>query len=143
MIGRRRSSSEAQQAGSAGILIVDDTPSTLLSLQATLGDLAQDVVIASSASGALRALLSRSFGIIILDFQLPDLNGLETARLIRARERCKHIPIIFLTGYSSDQLDLTDIDQLGAVDFMLKPVQPEVLRARVSALLGRRVARSV
>jgi CheY-like chemotaxis protein len=134
MTGRR--SSRPLGPGSADILVVDDMASVHLSLQAILGDIADHIVCVTSGAEALRALLTRTFGLIILDFQLPDMNGLEAARLIRARGRCKHIPIIFLTGYSYDEVGGMDTVELGAIDFLLKPVHPEMLRAKVAALLS-------
>lgn len=137
MTGGDRSSTAPPRPAGSDILIVDDSPSNLLSLQATLSDVATDIVCAASGTEALRLLLSRSFGLIILDFQLPDITGLEIARLVRARARCKHTPIIFLTGYSYDELIAMHTVELSAMDFLLKPAPPDVLRARVVALLKR------
>src|SRR5438309_7700828 len=115
----------------AGILIVDDSPEKIVALESILEELGQDIVKASSGREALRHLLTRDFAVILLDVRMPEMDGFETAALIRQRPRSEHTPIIFITGFSDD----THVSRgysLGAVDYILTPVVPEVLRAKVA-----------
>ena len=123
------------------ILMVDDEPANLLALQATLEDLNQNLVQASSGKEALRHLLEKEFAVILLDVQMPDINGIETAALIRERERSRHIPIIFLTGMVKTNEMMFKGYSAGAVDYLMKPIMPEVLRAKVEAFVELAVAR--
>jgi len=127
------------------ILIVDDRPQNLLALEAILEPLGQHLVRASSGEDALRCLLEKDFAVILLDVQMPGMNGFETARLIKARERSRYIPIIFLTAISKDQEYVFQGYSVGAVDYIFKPIQPEILRSKVGvfvdlALQQRRIA---
>src|SRR4051794_15329182 len=117
------------------ILIVDDRPENLLALEAILEPLAQRLVRASSGEEALRKLLSTDFAVILLDVQMPGMNGFETARLIKSRERTRHIPIIFLTAISKEDSYVFAGYSVGAVDYLFKPFQPEVLRTKVAAFV--------
>ncbi len=117
------------------ILIVDDRPENLLALEAILEPLGQRLVRASSGEDALRCLLERDFACILLDVQMPGLNGFETARLIKAREKSRFIPIIFLTAISKDQEYVFHGYSVGAVDYIFKPFQPEILRSKVSVFV--------
>ena len=127
------------------ILVVDDAPSNLLAIEAALGDLAAHVVRAQSGTEALRLLLDRDFALILLDVQMPSLGGFETARLIRERPRSRHTPIIFITGYDRDHEQVLAAYSMGAVDFLFKPIVPEVLssKARVFVELRRQAAEVV
>src|SRR6059058_6020440 len=98
------------------ILLVDDRPENLLALEAILEPLGQRLVRAQSGEDALRRLLDRDYAVILLDVQMPGLNGFETARLIKARERTKHIPIIFLTAISKEDEYVFHGYSVGAVD---------------------------
>jgi len=120
---------------SVDILIVDDRPENLLALEAILEPLHQQLVRASSGEEALRRLLERDFALILLDVQMPGMNGFETARLIKSRERTKYIPIIFLTAISKEEAYVFEGYSVGAVDYMFKPFQPEVLRSKVAAFV--------
>jgi two-component system, sensor histidine kinase and response regulator len=117
------------------ILMVDDEPANLVALEATLETLGQNLVKASSGKAALRHLLEEDFALILLDVQMPEMNGIETAVAIRERERSRHIPVIFLTA----QLNTDDIMfkgySTGAVDFLTKPLQPEILRAKTEVFV--------
>jgi PAS domain S-box-containing protein len=113
------------------ILLVDDQPANLLALEAILGDLGQNLVKAGSGEEALRQLLAHDFAVVLLDIQMQGLDGFETAQLIRAREKCRHTPIIFLTAYESPNFPVAKAYSLGAVDYLVKPVVPEILRAKV------------
>src|SRR5580693_782506 len=116
------------------ILLVDDTPENLVSLEAALDGLGQELVMARSGMEALRHLLEDDFAAILLDVKMPDLDGFQTAELIRARKRSRDIPILFLTGYKSDEHLFRGYD-LGAVDFLFKPIVPEILRSKVSVFV--------
>jgi PAS domain S-box-containing protein len=117
------------------ILIVDDRPENLLALEAILEPLGQTLVRAHSGDEALRLLLSHDFAMILLDVQMPGIDGFETARLIKSRERTKYIPIIFLTAISKDEEYVFEGYSVGAVDYMTKPFQPDILRSKVSVFV--------
>ena len=117
------------------LLIVDDRPENLLALEAILEPLGQRIVRASSGEEALRKLLGNEFAVILLDVQMPGMNGFETARLIKSRERTKHIPIIFLTAISKEESYVFEGYSVGAVDYLFKPFQPEVLRTKVATFV--------
>src|SRR5579864_2017387 len=116
------------------ILMVDDTPENLVSLEAALETLGQDLVSAHSGTEALRYLLEDDFAAILLDVKMPEMDGFQTAELIRSRKRSRHTPILFLTGYKSDEHLFRGYD-LGAVDFLFKPIVPEILRSKVSVFV--------
>ena len=116
------------------ILLVDDTPENLISLEAALDGLGQELVLANSGMEALRHLLHDDFAAILLDVKMPDMDGFQTAELIRSRKRSRHTPILFLTGYKSDEHLFRGYD-LGAVDFLFKPIVPEVLRSKVGVFV--------
>ena len=117
------------------ILLVDDRPENLLALEAILEPLGQHLVRASSGEDALRCLLERDFAVILLDVQMPNMNGFETARLIKARERTRFIPIIFLTAINKEAEYVFRGYSVGAVDYMFKPFQPEILRSKVQVFV--------
>ncbi len=112
------------------ILAVDDSPEKLLALSALLSELRQNVVTAASGREALRQLLKQEFAVVLLDVNMPGLDGFETAALIRQRRSCEHTPIIFITSYG-DQTHAAQGYSLGAVDYILAPVDPEVLKTKV------------
>jgi signal transduction histidine kinase len=117
------------------ILAVDDRPDNLLALEAVLEPLALDIIRASSGHEALRHLLTADVAVILLDVQMPELDGYETARPIKARARTQNIPIIFLTARDKAiEHELTAYDT-GAVDYLAKPFAPEVLRAKVQVFV--------
>ena len=116
------------------ILLVDDTPENLISLEAALEGLGQELVLANSGMEALRHLLNDDFAAILLDVKMPEMDGFQTAELIRSRKRSRHTPILFLTGYKSDEHLFRGYD-LGAVDFLFKPIVPEVLRSKVGVFV--------
>ena len=117
------------------ILMVDDRPENLLALEAILEPLGQTLVRAGSGDEALRKLLSHNVAMILLDVQMPGINGFETARLIKSRERTKYIPIIFLTAISKDEEYVFEGYSVGAVDYMAKPFQPDILRSKVNVFV--------
>jgi two-component system, sensor histidine kinase len=123
------------------ILIVDDRPENLLALEALLEPLGQRIVAAHSGDEALRHLLVRDFALILLDVQMPGLNGFETAQLIKARERSRHIPIIFLTAINKEEQYVFQGYEVGAVDYLFKPFNPDVLRSKVAVFVDLHHAR--
>ncbi|MEY4546814.1 MAG: hypothetical protein RL685_3009, partial [Pseudomonadota bacterium] len=128
-------SSDALEAAPSDILVVDDKPENLLVVRAALGELDYRLVEAQSGREALRRLLQQDFALILLDVQMPTMSGLETARFIRSRDRSKHVPIIFITAFGPEEIDVLEAYRLGAVDFLMKPIQPEVLRAKASVFV--------
>ncbi|HEV7992452.1 MAG TPA: ATP-binding protein [Gemmatimonadaceae bacterium] len=114
------------------ILLVDDRPQNLLALEAILEPLNQTLIRAHSGDEALRKLLLHDFAVILLDVQMPGINGFETARLIKSRERTKYIPIIFLTAISKEEEYVFEGYSVGAVDYIAKPFQPDILRSKVN-----------
>ena len=119
----------------ANILLVDDTEENLLALQAILEPLGQNLILARSGEEALRQLLHHEVAVILLDVKMPGLNGFETAELIKQRERTRTIPIIFLTAISKDEQHVFRAYSAGAVDYLFKPFEPEVLRSKVSVFI--------
>lgn len=118
----------------ADILLVDDSPEKLLTLEVILAELGQNLVKASSGREALRHLLAREFAAILLDVNMPGLDGFETAHLIRQRKSTESTPIIFITAFSDDN-HVRQGYELGAVDYIVAPVIPEVLRTKVSVFV--------
>jgi two-component system, sensor histidine kinase and response regulator len=117
------------------VLLVDDRRDNLMALRAVLEPLGLHLVEAGSGEEALRHLLAGEFALIILDVQMPVLDGFETARLIRGRERTRYVPIIFLTAISGEPEHYRQGYQSGAVDYVYKPFEPEILRAKVSVFV--------
>jgi PAS domain S-box-containing protein len=117
------------------ILLVDDQTSNLLALGSILDDPSLHLVRAESGRDALRALLEREFAVILLDVQMPDLDGFETASLIRERNKSRGTPIIFLTALSRSETHVSRGYELGAVDYIFKPYQPEILRYKVNVFV--------
>src|SRR5215218_4106150 len=115
----------------ARILLVDDRRENRIALQAVLEPLQVDVVEADSGEQALREVLVGDFAVILLDVQMPGMDGIETAELIKARERSRDVPIIFLTAAESDLAEVFAGYEAGAVDYLLKPFDPLVLRSKV------------
>jgi PAS domain S-box-containing protein len=114
------------------ILLVDDRQDKLLALEAILGSLGQNLVIARSGKEALRHLLRDEFAVILLDVAMPVMDGFETASMIRQRAQTEHTPIIFITSINNTDNHVAQGYSLGAVDYMLTPVIPEVLKAKVA-----------
>ena len=127
---RTQNRAPAPQA-KTNILLVDDQPANLIALEAVLEDLGQTTMRAYSGEQALRLVDEEDFAVIILDVQMHGLDGFETAKLIRSRERAKHTPIIFLTAFDSEAFPPARAYTLGAVDYLVKPIASEILRAKV------------
>lgn len=119
----------------ANILLVDDQPGKLLSYQVMLDELGENLVLARSGRETLQYLLKQDFALILLDVIMPEMDGFETATLIRQHPRLEQTPIIFVTAYSTSDLDRLKGYELGAVDYVFVPVVPEILRAKVSVFV--------
>lgn len=122
-------------AETVNILLVDDEPKGLVALAAILEGLGQNLVKAQSGQEALRHVLSSEFAVVLLDVQMPVLDGFETAALIRARDRSRHTPILFLTASYKDDAQMFRGYAVGGVDYVLKPLVPEILRSKVSVFV--------
>ena len=116
----------------ARILVVDDRQENLIALEAVLEPLGREVVCVTSGEAALRRLLQEDFAVLLLDVEMPGMDGLETAALVRARVRTEHLPILFVTGNAGDSQRILKGYAQGAVDHLLKPVDPDVVRAKVA-----------
>ncbi len=119
----------------ANILLVDDKPENLLALEAILGNLGENLIQANCGEEALRCLLHQDFAVILLDVQMPGMDGFETASLIRSRQRSRQTPIIFLTAFgANDQMQFKGYS-LGAVDYLLKPINSDILLSKVNVFV--------
>jgi signal transduction histidine kinase len=118
----------------ARILLVDDRQENLVALEAVLESLGQELVKATSGREALRHLLESDFAVILLDVKMPEMDGFETASLIRERERSRHTPIIFLSALKSEEFLFRGY-YMGAVDYLFKPIVPDILRSKVSVFI--------
>jgi CheY-like chemotaxis protein len=119
----------------AKILLVDDRPENLLALEAILSSLDQTLVRAGSGEEALKALLNDDFAVILLDVQMPGMDGFETASHIKRREKTKNLPIIFLTAIDKEPQHAFRGYAAGAADYLAKPFDPWVLRAKVQVFV--------
>src|SRR3954471_7979169 len=129
----------------AKILVVDDRPENLLVTRTTLDALGHQVITVRSGDDALKYLLEHEVAVILLDVNMPGMDGLETATYIRMRQKTAHTPIIFLTAYV-EEMHTAKGYLLGAVDYILTPVQPDVLRTKVKVfvqlhMMNRQIAR--
>ncbi len=118
------------------ILMVDDDPASLMALEGILANLGTRLVKAHSGEEALRCVLEEDFAAILMDVKMPGIDGFTTARLIRERKRSQYTPIIFMTAAQEDVLSMFRGYEAGAVDYMVKPVIPEVLRSKLSIFIG-------
>ena len=125
----------AKPAQKANILLVDDHDANLLALEAILDDLGQNLVRARSGEEALKHLLRDDFAVVLLDVRMQGLDGFETAKIIRSREKNRHTPIIFLTAYDTNRLSVEEAYALGSVDYLVKPLVPVILRAKVAGFV--------
>ncbi|HTE18726.1 MAG TPA: response regulator, partial [Armatimonadota bacterium] len=117
------------------VLLVDDRPENLVALESVLSDLGQNLITATSGREALKRLLSDEFAVILLDVQMPGMDGFETATLIRSREKSQHVPIVFLTAINKSDVHVSRGYSVGGVDYVFKPFDPDVLKAKVSAFV--------
>ncbi len=125
----------SEPAPQAKILLVDDEPKSLFALQELLSGLGQNLMIAQSGEEALRLALKNDFAVILLDVRMPGIDGFETARLIRSRERSRLTPIIFLTAAADEMSSMFRGYEVGAVDYLQKPVVPEILKSKVAVFV--------
>lgn len=119
----------------ANILIVDDRDDKRLAMETIIEGLSENIMMATSGKEALRCLLNHEFAVILLDVNMPGMDGFETAYLIRQRKTSEHTPIIFVTGISDTETHVSRGYSLGAVDYILTPVLPEVLRTKVAVFV--------
>jgi len=119
----------------ANILVVDDREDKLLAMEAILSSLGQNLVRARSGKEALRQLLNQEFAVILMDVSMPTMDGFETAAMIRKRPRTEKTPIIFITSINTSENHVARGYELGAVDYMLTPIVPDILRAKISVLI--------
>jgi len=125
------------------ILLVDDKVENLIALESVLEELGQNLVRAHSGSEALKCVLHQDFAVILMDVQMPGMDGYETAELMRSREKSRHTPIIFLTAINKNDTHVFKGYSVGAVDYVFKPFEPDLLRAKVAAFveMSRNVTR--
>ena len=124
-----------QRAEKVSILMVDDSPDKLLAMESVLAPLGQNLVKVKSGEEALRVLLKQDFALILLDVNMPGMNGFETADMIRKRKTLEHVPIIFVTALSTTDADVFRGYAFGAVDYILTPFVPEILKTKVGVFI--------
>ena len=128
-------SSASRKRERVNILLVDDQPANLLALEAMLQELGQTIVKAGSGREALKWLLTNDCAVILLDVKMPEMDGFETAELIRQRDKSRHTPIIFLTAADRSHTQAVRGYAVGAVDYLVKPVVPEFVRSKVAVFV--------
>ena len=128
-------SEDGHESSAATILMVDDRVENLVTLEAVLQPLGHGLIRATSGEDALRQVLRYDFALILMDVQMPNMNGFETAELIKSRERSRDTPIIFLTAISKDEEFVFRGYSTGAIDYLFKPFNPDILRSKVSVLV--------
>jgi len=117
------------------VLIVDDQPRNLDALEAMLSSLECVLIRAESAGAALLSLLKHDFAAIVLDIRMPDMSGIELAKLIKRRKRSQDVPLLFLTAHLLEERDVLQGYGVGAVDYLSKPINPDILRSKVAVFL--------
>jgi len=139
LLGTPESNGASRPVGAkVNILLVDDRPDKLLTYEALLSSLDQNLVRARSGEEALHHLLKTEFAVVLLDVSMPGMDGFETAKLIRQRPRTQYTPIIFVTSGDGSKDQVHQAYSLGAVDYIVAPIVPEVLRAKVSVFVDLR-----
>ncbi|HMG57790.1 MAG TPA: response regulator [Kofleriaceae bacterium] len=137
--GRARTAPVEDEVADIGtgddILVADDTPANLVAIEAALAPLGRTLVMVNSGTAALAKLLDQDFALIVLDVVMPGMTGIETARMIRARERSRGTPIIFVTAMAWHDGAIDEAYEAGGFDFLIKPLRPELLRAKVQVFL--------
>lgn len=119
----------------ANILIVDDRPENLLVMESLLEHMECNIFKANSGNEALSHMLDKDFALVLMDVQMPGMDGFETAELMRGRKKTRHIPIIFVTAISKEQKCIFKGYEVGAVDYLFKPIEPIVLQSKVSVFI--------
>ncbi len=117
------------------ILLVDDEPANLVSLEAILEDEGRELLKAESGPDALKTLLNEDVSLVLLDVQMPEMDGFEVAELMRSRKNTQNIPIIFVTAISKEDQYVFKGYQVGAVDYLFKPLDPTILKSKVDFFL--------
>ena len=117
------------------VLIVDDTPENLVALEVVLEDVDCNLVTAQSGNEALSKLLKEDFALVLLDVQMPEMDGFEVAEIMRSNKRTANVPIIFITAYSREDRNVRRGYESGAVDYLFKPVDPTALHSKVNFFL--------
>ena len=125
----------SNESDKVNILMVDDSRDKLLAMESVLAPLGPNLVKAYSGEEALRILLRQDFALILLDVNMPGMDGFETAQMIRKRRSLEHIPIIFVTALSTTDADVFKGYQFGAVDYILTPIIPDILRTKVGVFI--------
>src|SRR4051812_1211517 len=136
MRGEEHRQAAAMESQQARVLIVDDDRGGLMALESALQGLGARIVTASSGEEALRHVLEQDFAAILMDVRMPGVDGFTAARMIRERNRSRNTPIIFLTAAHEDMASMFRGYEAGAVDFMMKPVIPEVVRSKLAVFVG-------
>src|SRR5215203_4013620 len=126
----------APPLGRPAVLIVDDVPDNLLALEATLRRDDVEIITAGSGREALEVLLRRDVAVVILDVMMPEMDGFEVADLIHGIERTRHVPVIFVTAAARTDYRVFTGYETGAIDFLFKPIDEHVLRAKVDVLVA-------
>ncbi|MES2307608.1 MAG: response regulator [Verrucomicrobiota bacterium] len=135
LIPEEEAKSPSPALSRANILIVDDRQDKRMAMETIIQDLDQNIIQASSGREALRHLLNQDFAVILLDVNMPGMDGFETALLIRERKKLENIPIIFVSAISDTETHVSRGYSLGAVDYILAPIVPEILRAKVAVFV--------
>ncbi len=120
---------------STNILIVDDRPENLLVLESLLEDMDCNIIKANSGNEALGLMLDYEFALVLLDVQMPEMDGFETAELMRGSEKTRYVPIVFVTALSKEKISMFKGYEVGAVDFLYKPIEPIILRSKVRVFI--------
>jgi len=126
---------------SAKILVVDDRPADLIALEAVLQSLGHEVIRAESSEAALRHALAEDLAFVVLDVSLPEIDGFQLAQVLKQQERTRLVPILFLTAQSGEESFVRRGYASGAIDFLVKPIQPEILKAKAEFWLDLHRAR--
>ncbi len=126
---------EAIDLPKPNVLLVDDTPENLVALDVVLEDVDCNLIKATSGQAALATLLKKDVSLVLLDVQMPEMDGFEVAALMRENPRTKNIPIIFVTALSKEQKYVHQGYKAGAVDYLFKPIEPIILRGKVNFFL--------
>ena len=124
-----------EEIESINILIVDDRPENLLVLESVLENMNCNIIKAISGNEALSLMLDYKFALVLLDVQMPEMDGFETAELMRSNSRTKYIPIIFVTAISKEQRCIFKGYEVGAVDYLFKPIEPVILQSKVRVFI--------
>src|ERR1700761_1426968 len=131
----------AQIEISPNILVVDDRKENLLATEKVLKNIRADIFKANSGNEALSLMLRHKFAVILLDVQMPEMDGFETAKLMQEQESMRGVPIIFVTAISKEEKYATQAAQIGAVDYIFKPINSDILRSKVKVYLDLYIQR--